>query len=70
MVSTWIFEWIVSRSSDHIRNAFKNCGLVPKEEFDLNVLYPPLKALFQPKFDICIWNEIYVADVTPEGKMS
>ncbi len=66
MVSNWIVEWIITRSSDHIRNAFKICGLVPKEAFDLDVLHPPLKALFQPTFDICIRNEIYAADFTPE----
>lgn len=62
MVSNWIIEWIATKNSDQIINSFKVCGLLPKENFALEHLHPPLKALFLPTFDIIIWNELYAAE--------
>jgi hypothetical protein len=66
MVSNWVIEWIATKNSEQIINAFKVCGLLPKEKFALEHLHPPLKALFLPTFDIVIWNELYAAEFVVE----
>jgi hypothetical protein len=40
-------------------HAFKIFGLVPKSEFDLELLQSPLKALFETNYCKETWDELY-----------
>jgi hypothetical protein len=44
-VSFWTLRWITTLRKQQICHAFKICGLVKKEEFDMELLHRPLKAL-------------------------
>lgn len=42
-----------------VRNSFKITGLVPKQSFDLDILHPPLRALFDANFPKDSWDKRY-----------
>jgi hypothetical protein len=46
-VSNWKLDWIKTMTQECIRNSLTITGLVPKCDFELAKLHPPLKALFE-----------------------
>ncbi|GBG81698.1 hypothetical protein CBR_g32692 [Chara braunii] len=66
MITAWVAEWVKLRKADEVVNSFRVCGLVPKQDFDLDALHPPLKALFDPLFNAVEWNKLYAAEFTEE----
>lgn len=66
-VSNWIVEWTKTKTVEQITNDFLICGLLPKRSFDLSLLHPALKAIFEPSFDIDSWNDLYSSYIDTES---
>jgi len=60
LVSKWILEWIESLSHESVQKAFKVCGLVPRDEFDIYKLHDPLRIIFEDsEFNLVEWEKSY-----------
>jgi hypothetical protein len=59
VVSSWTLDWIKTMTQECIRNSFTITGLVPKCDFELDKLHPPLKALFEAKYCKESWDALY-----------
>ena len=58
-VSSWTLDWIKTMTQECIRNSFTIKGLVPKCDFELAKLHPPLKALFEAKYCSESWDALF-----------
>jgi len=60
LVSKWILEWIDSLSHETVQKAFKVCGLVAKDEFEIQKLHEPLRKFFEDsEFNLEQWEISY-----------
>ncbi|GBG76663.1 hypothetical protein CBR_g22880 [Chara braunii] len=59
LVTNWVVDWVKAIPPAEVSEAFRVCGLVHKHDFDPDALHPPLKALFDPAFNLTEWNEFY-----------
>ncbi|KAL3690641.1 hypothetical protein R1sor_004292 [Riccia sorocarpa] len=57
LVFKWVKEWGDQVPTDMIQTAFKLCGLVPLEDFQVENCHTPLKALLASTFDPEDWME-------------
>ncbi|KAE8970295.1 hypothetical protein PF011_g26473 [Phytophthora fragariae] len=58
-VAHWTLDWIASKTEDDVKKAFRLCGLVAKEDFDMDRLHAPLKALLSADFNEQAWHAAY-----------
>jgi hypothetical protein len=58
-VAQWTLDWIASRTDEYVKKAFKVCGLLAKEAFEMDSLHAPLKAVLNPDFNLQAWHAAY-----------
>lgn len=59
LVTKWAVEWANSLSRDLIRKSFDICGLVPREDFDIQKLHKPLRDIFVRDMSAQEWLAIH-----------
>ncbi|GBG77382.1 hypothetical protein CBR_g23713 [Chara braunii] len=52
MVANWVCLWAKTKTKEDIAQAFAMCGLVCKEDFDVEKLHPPLRAVYNDVVNI------------------
>ncbi|ETM47956.1 hypothetical protein L914_07454 [Phytophthora nicotianae] len=57
-VAQWTLEWVASKTAEDVKKAFTLCGLVAKEEFEMDKLHAPLKDILRTDFNINTWHFI------------
>ncbi|ETM97929.1 hypothetical protein PPTG_19925 [Phytophthora nicotianae INRA-310] len=57
-VAQWTLEWVASKTAEDVKKAFTLCGLVAKEEFEMDKLHAPLKGILRTDFNINTWHFI------------
>ncbi|GBG86573.1 hypothetical protein CBR_g41635 [Chara braunii] len=62
MVADWVCLWAKTKTKEDIAQAFTMRGLVCKEDFDVEKLHPPLRALYNDVVNIDDWNDQYAQD--------
>lgn len=55
VISEWVSEWASDQTRDSIANAFKVCGLVSRDEFEVDRLHKPLRDCFLNTFSLDDW---------------
>ncbi|GMG17766.1 unnamed protein product [Phytophthora fragariaefolia] len=59
VVAHWKLDWISSKNADEVMKAFRLCGLVPKENFNMDQSHAPLKAILRSAFNEQAWHASY-----------
>ncbi|GBG84585.1 hypothetical protein CBR_g38868 [Chara braunii] len=59
MVEDWVCQWAKTKTTEDITQAFAMCGLVRKEDFDVDKLHAPLRALYNDVVDMDDLNNHY-----------
>ncbi|GBG90871.1 hypothetical protein CBR_g51377 [Chara braunii] len=62
MVADWVCKWAKTKTKEDIAHAFAMCGLVRKEDFYVEKLHPPLRALYNDVVEIDDWNDAYAEE--------
>lgn len=58
-VAQWTLAWVISKDVADIKKLFRMFGLVAKENFKMDKLHPPLKAILSHDFDMNAWHAAY-----------
>lgn len=59
LVTKWSADWCETKTAEQIRKAFESCGLVPREEFDIEKLHEPLRNVYKLEMSTNEWIEKY-----------
>ncbi|GBG63617.1 hypothetical protein CBR_g38928 [Chara braunii] len=62
MVVDWVCQWAKTKTKEDIAHAFAMCGLVRKEDFDVEKLHPSLRALYNDVVEIDDGNDAYAEE--------
>uniref|UniRef100_H3H5A0 DDE-1 domain-containing protein n=1 Tax=Phytophthora ramorum TaxID=164328 RepID=H3H5A0_PHYRM len=67
-VAQWTLDWVSSKSAADVKKVFSLCGLVAKENFQVDQLHAPLKDILSTDFDVRKWHASYKHLVTEEAE--
>lgn len=60
-ISKWITSWMKDQTAESLTKAFKLCGLVSSETFNVNDLHKPLQDCFEDDFTAEEWERQHAA---------
>lgn len=55
LVTGWCVEWCANMSEQEVRNSFDLCGLVPREDYDVEKLHKPLRDIIKKHLSTAEW---------------